>query len=58
MRDILIHGYFGADLEIVWDVIKNNIPDLKKKMMEIIPEIENKNNLNDLRLKDLSEKST
>ncbi|MBU7025452.1 MAG: DUF86 domain-containing protein [Theionarchaea archaeon] len=58
MRDILIHGYFGIDLEIVWDVIKNNVSDLKKKIMEIMSEIENENNLNDLHLKDSSEKST
>ena len=50
MRDILTHGYFGIDLEIVWDVIKNNISDLKKKIMEIMSEIENENNLNDLHL--------
>ncbi len=29
MRDRLIHGYFGIDYEIVWDVIKNIIPDLR-----------------------------
>ncbi|MGH9948068.1 MAG: HepT-like ribonuclease domain-containing protein [Pyrinomonadaceae bacterium] len=28
MRDKLIHGYFGVDLEIVWDVIVNKIPKL------------------------------
>jgi uncharacterized protein with HEPN domain len=39
MRDVLIHGYFGVDLEIVWDVIKNKIPDLKKRIK--VPEIEN-----------------
>lgn len=36
MRDILIHGYFGIDLEIVWDVVRNKVPDFKKRMMEII----------------------
>jgi uncharacterized protein with HEPN domain len=28
MRDKLIHDYFGIDLEIIWDVIKNKIPEL------------------------------
>jgi uncharacterized protein with HEPN domain len=28
MRDKLIHGYFGVDYEIVWDVVKNKIPVL------------------------------
>src|SRR3989338_8117274 len=32
-RDIMIHKYFGVDLEIVWDIIENNLPDLKKRMI-------------------------
>ncbi len=30
MRDILIHQYFGVDLEIVWDVVKNKIPGVHR----------------------------
>jgi uncharacterized protein with HEPN domain len=26
MRDRLIHGYFGVDYDIVWDVVVNKIP--------------------------------
>ena len=29
LRNILIHEYFGVDLEIVWDIIENNLEDLK-----------------------------
>lgn len=29
LRDILIHDYFGVDLEIIWDVIENKVPNLK-----------------------------
>ncbi len=36
LRDILIHDYFGVDLEIIWDVIKNKIPDLKRNVDDII----------------------
>jgi len=25
MRDVLIHGYMGVDLKIVWDVVDNRI---------------------------------
>jgi len=35
MRDILIHEYFGVDLELTWMVAKKNIPQLKKKMVKI-----------------------
>lgn len=27
-RDKLIHDYFGIDYDIVWDIIKNKLPDL------------------------------
>lgn len=36
MRDQLIHGYFGVDLELVWEVVKKDIPPLKKQIKEII----------------------
>jgi len=26
-RNLLIHEYFGVNLEIVWDIIKNELPD-------------------------------
>lgn len=36
MRDRLIHGYFGIDYEIVWDVVKNEIPLLKPRIEQLI----------------------
>ena len=36
MRDRLIHGYFGIDYDIVWDVVINKIPDLQKKVLKIL----------------------
>jgi len=35
MRDKLIHDYFGIDLEIVWDVIQNRLPELSKQPTRI-----------------------
>ena len=26
-RNLLIHEYFGVNLEIVWDIIQNELPD-------------------------------
>lgn len=37
-RDILIHEYSGISLEIVWDVIKNKIPELKITINRILKE--------------------
>ena len=28
LRDIVVHQYFGLDLDIVWDVVTNRVPDL------------------------------
>jgi len=36
MRDKLIHDYFGVDLEKVWLTAKEDLPPLKKKVLEIL----------------------
>ncbi len=36
MRDRLIHGYFGVDYDIVWDVATTKIPDLQRQLQEIL----------------------
>jgi len=35
MRDILIHQYFGVDLESTWDVVSIELPEIKAKIAEI-----------------------
>jgi uncharacterized protein with HEPN domain len=35
-RNILIHDYFGIDLEAVWDTIRNNIPSLKNNVLKAL----------------------
>jgi uncharacterized protein with HEPN domain len=40
MRDRLIHGYFGVDYEIVWDVVTTKVPELigtVKRMLDEVP---------------------
>ena len=36
MRDRLIHDYIGVNYSIVWDVIKNKIPELHHQISEVI----------------------
>ena len=36
MRNKIIHEYFGVDLELVWEVVKKDTPELKKKIEEIL----------------------
>ncbi len=38
MRDRLIHDYMGVNYTIVWDVIKNKIPDMQKQISEFLTE--------------------
>lgn len=35
VRDIITHAYFKVNLDIIWDIILNQLPDLKKKIEEI-----------------------
>jgi uncharacterized protein with HEPN domain len=39
MRDILIHQYFGVDIEATWDVVEKDITELKAKILEIQEEL-------------------
>ena len=36
MRNILVHNYFEIDVEIVWSVIEQKLPELKSKVIEIL----------------------
>jgi uncharacterized protein with HEPN domain len=40
MRDRLIHDYMGLNYAIVWDVIRNKIPELHKHVVALIDELE------------------
>lgn len=36
MRDRLIHAYFGVDYQLVWNVVHEKLPELKRKIQKII----------------------
>lgn len=42
MRDKIIHYYFGVSYNIVWQTIKEKLPDFKVKIENIIKEVEKK----------------
>ena len=35
-RNLLVHEYFGVDMEIVWQVIQNDLPPLLEAAKEIV----------------------
>ena len=39
MRDIMAHHYFDLDAEIVYDVIKHDLPKLKDVLQQIIDDL-------------------
>jgi len=36
MRNFLIHEYFGVDENEVWKTVRNDLPDLKKKIKTLL----------------------
>lgn len=36
MRDKLIHGYFAVEFSLVWDVVEEDIPVLKKDVERLL----------------------
>jgi len=40
MRNVFVHEYFGVDTTLVWEIIKNDLPDLKGKIKQILDSIE------------------
>jgi len=41
-RDVLTHAYFGVDLNLTWRIIKEDFPALKRQMLGIKKELEEK----------------
>lgn len=42
MRNRLIHQYFGTDLPLVWNVIKNELPSLGNELERILAQLREK----------------
>jgi len=40
MRNILVHDYFGIDLDIVWAAIERNLPALKSQIEVLLRRLE------------------
>jgi uncharacterized protein with HEPN domain len=37
LRDILIHQYFGVDLDTIWLVVENRLPLLSERIIPLFP---------------------
>ncbi|QPH38489.1 HepT-like ribonuclease domain-containing protein [Pedobacter endophyticus] len=38
-RNISIHEYFGVDLQLTWEIAKNDFPDLKEQIVIVLKSI-------------------
>lgn len=36
MRDVLIHEYFGVDLELTWKTVQKDLPLLKQELLSLV----------------------
>jgi uncharacterized protein with HEPN domain len=41
MRDKLIHQYFGVNLDLVWETVEVNIPELAAVISKMLKELAN-----------------
>lgn len=41
MRNVLVHGYFGVDTDIIWLAVTNDVPALKPAILSLLARIEN-----------------
>jgi len=39
LRDVLIHHYFGVDIETVWQVTQTSLPAFKEQVRRILSEL-------------------
>ena len=42
IRDKLIHEYHGVDLEIIWKVVKEELPPVKPLVLKLLKEVDSK----------------
>ena len=38
-RNVLVHDYLGIDIEVVWTVVTQDIPDFKDKISKILSDL-------------------
>ncbi len=38
MRDVLVHEYFGVDLDLLWNTVKEDLPKLEERLSKVLRE--------------------
>jgi uncharacterized protein with HEPN domain len=42
MRNVLVHGYFDIDTDIVWQAVANDVPVLKPAVLSLLGRVESR----------------
>lgn len=45
MRNIVVHEYFGINIEYLWNTIQENLPTFKTQIEQILNDLEKNNNI-------------
>ena len=40
-RDVIAHGYFKLNFHSIWDVTRNNVPDISKSVEKLLTQLRN-----------------
>lgn len=40
LRDVLVHDYFGVDLEVLWGILERDLPPLRAQLAAILGALE------------------
>ena len=43
-RDVIAHHYFGLNVNVVWDVVQNKIPEIVQSAGTLLTSVQDKNN--------------
>lgn len=36
LRNLLIHEYFGIDVLVIWNIVQNDLPELKRQLSKVM----------------------
>jgi uncharacterized protein with HEPN domain len=36
LRDVVVHGYFRVDVQLLWDIVQKDVPTVRQKIAAII----------------------
>jgi uncharacterized protein with HEPN domain len=42
MRNVLVHGYFEIDTDLVWQAVTNDVPVLKPAIVRLLARVESR----------------